>query len=164
MTDARPTAPELAARLRQTYAGLHAAVTEVAEKPDSGGWTSRQVLAHVAFWDRYQTDRLQRALAGESAPTELDEQANAALENDARAATEGRTDAVVIAESSAARDKLVEFVESLSEAELHEPYAEGDWPLSLVQLIHQVGIWHVRAHTASLPGGTAYAGNSRDLD
>lgn len=135
-----------------------------AEATDAGEWTSTQVLAHVAFWDRYQTQRLQRGLAGNSTPGELDEQANAALENDDRAATEHRTNAEVETESAAAREALVEFVRSLSEDALHTPYEEGDWPLSLVQLIHQVGIWHVRAHTASLPSGPPYSGNTRDLD
>ncbi len=92
MTDADPTVPELAQRLRETYTGLRAALDQTPPAAaDAGGWSARQVLAHVAFWDRYQTDRLQRALAGESAPTELDEQANAALENDDRAATERRS-------------------------------------------------------------------------
>lgn len=165
MMEPGPSVGELCGRLEQAYAGLREVLGGMgAGSADSGGWSELQVLGHVAFWDRYQTERLSRALAGESTPRELDEQADAAVENDARASMEGRSRAELLAESEAARAGLVEFVGSLSEEQLGARYEEGEWSLSLVQLIHQVGVWHVRAHTASLPGGEAYRGNPRELD
>jgi len=165
MAESRPSVGELGGRLREAYEGLRAALGGMEPAAaDSGGWGELQVLGHVAFWDRYQTERLRRALAGESTPSELDEQADATVENDARASMEGRSREELLAESEAARAGLLELVASLSEEQLGARYKEGEWPLSLVQLIHQVGVWHVRAHTASRPGGEAYSGNPRELD
>ncbi len=151
MSSRRPSAAELAGEVREAYTQLRALADEHPNwESDAGGWSARQLLAHVAFWDRFQTDRLQRALAGESAPTVLDEEIPAVEENAARAADERRSDAEILAESEAARAALVEFVGSLSEEVLHAPYTEGDWPLSLVRLIRQVGVRHPRGHTRSL--------------
>lgn len=153
MTEQRPTASELAGEVRDAYERLRALTDRSPTSADgAGGWSTRQLLAHVAFWDRFQTDRLQRALAGESAPTVLDEEMHAVEENAARAADERRSEAEILAESEAARAALIAFVESLSEEVLHAPYAEGDWPLSLVRLIRQVGVRHVRGHARSLGG------------
>lgn len=165
MPDRQPSVPELAGELRQAHAGLLETLDALPTGTnDRGGWSSAQVLAHVAFWDRYQTARLRRAVAGESSPTELEDQAGNAEENDARASSEHRGYDDLLEDSTTARATLLDFVSALSEEQLHGQYDEGAWPLSLVQLIHQVGIWHVRAHTASLPGGQPYSGNPRDLD
>ena len=156
---------ELQERIGQAYVGMRDALRRMAgDAADDGGWNPTQVLAHIAFWDRYQTKRLGRAVAGLSLPTEMDEQALAATENDTRAAMERRSRGRLLAESEAARAALLEFVSSLSEESLHARYEEGAQRLSMVQLLHQVGIWHVRAHTASLPGGEPYSGDGRHLD
>jgi hypothetical protein len=165
MTVPSPSTLELRTALQQSHSQLRETLDALPPgAADRGGWSPGQVLALVAFWDRYQSERLQRALTGESLPTELEDQAGGAEENDARAANERRGLAEPFEESTAARAALLAFVSALSEDQLHARYDEGSWPLSLVQLIHQVGIWHVRAHTAALPGGATYSGNPPDLD
>ena len=145
-----------AERLRRSFDALqyHLALFEPAEIEESrleNGWTPKAVLAHVAYWDDAQRERMQRALRGEAAG-----QRPSAGDNDERAALdEQRPFAEVLAAAEAARARLVAFAETLDPAALERDYPEGERSLSLDKLLaHMVD--HTRRHAADL---FAYCGS-----
>ena len=109
-----------------------------------GGWTPTALLAHVAFWDQFQTDRMMAALAGPDAQAAL--LRPGAADNNARAAADaGRDWEEVLAQADAARQRLVDFAAALSPEILAAIYPEGERILSLnVLLTHMVK--HAREH------------------
>jgi uncharacterized damage-inducible protein DinB len=155
-----PLPDELAQQLRgafrtlmDTLALLEAEEIEGARL--AGGWTPKALVAHVGFWDRVQTQRMQDALSGASAQRGF---VRPTTENDARAAEdEDRPLGEVVVDAMAAREALAAFAATLSPAELEREYPEGDRPFSLLnQLQHMVG--HTRIHTREL---NDYCGSMR---
>ncbi len=89
-----------------------------------GGWTPTSLLAHVAYWDHIQTERMMAALVGPEA------QATAPWpktdNNDRATADEGRAWADVLAEADTARQRMIDFAAGLSPEILAAIYPERD--------------------------------------
>ncbi|MBP7963964.1 MAG: DinB family protein [Caldilineaceae bacterium] len=107
------------------------------------GWTPTALLAHVAYWDHIQTERMMAALAGPEAqaiapwPT---------TDNNARAAAdEGREWAEVLAQADAARQRMIDFAAGLSPQILAATYPEPTRTLSINTLLTHMAD-HVREH------------------
>ena len=142
------TAAEHAQALRQRYDSLIRTLdlldpAELSTARLPGGWTPTSLLAHVAYWDHIQTERMMAALAGPEA------QAAAPwprTDNDARAAAdEQRAWAEVLAEAETARQRMIDFTATLSPEILAATYPEPTRTLSLNTLLtHMAG--HVSEH------------------
>jgi hypothetical protein len=112
-----------------------------------GGWSPKALVAHIAFWDDYQTRRMQAALSGASAAAGF---ARPPAGNDERAAAdEARPWPEVAAAAQAARERLVAFARSLPPEALARHYPEGDQSLSLLERLQHMAR-HVRNHSLDL--------------
>jgi len=145
---------QLLARLAAARAGLleqligldERALTEV---PVLDGWTIKDLLAHIAAWDRWEERTMKCMVAGEvpdfTAVQDFDA-SNAAFVAEWR----DRTLAEVLAELQAARADWVAWLESLSEVEFfrRRSYAGWDWSFSVVPL--RVQWQHDAEHAAQI--------------
>lgn len=113
--------------------------------PDSG-WSPKVHLAHVAFWDDYQTGRMEAARAGHSQhgyPRPDHDNDDRAQMDQALAWSD------VAARAHAARARLIEFALGLSEAELKQEFLEGERVFSIgAQLNHMVR--HTEMHRSAI--------------
>lgn len=146
-----PTPSELADNLERSYADfwktLNLLEAEERDRPClHEGWSPKALLAHVAFWDNYQTQRMMAALNGESAahgfarPTE---------DNDERAAADAaRNWDDIAADADAYRQRMIDFARSLREEQL-TTYAEGERHLDLAKLLAHMSK-HVREHAGEV--------------
>jgi uncharacterized damage-inducible protein DinB len=107
------------------------------------GWTPKALLAHVAFWDDYQRQRMEAALRGDSAqhgfirpPTDNDERA---LLDD------GRTWDEIIVAADMARQQLIDFARTLDPKVLAQEYPEGERTLSVQKLLEHM-VRHTQLH------------------
>lgn len=118
---------------------------ESARLPD--GWTPKALVAHVAFWDHVQTERMMAALAGPAAQAQIPWPET---DNDDRAAIdEARAWDAVLAEAKAARQRLVDFATGLDDATLAATFPEGERTLSIAHLLdHMAG--HAMEHGSTL--------------
>jgi hypothetical protein len=95
---------------------------EIEEACLQDGWSPKVLLAHVAFWDDFQTRRMQAALAGtwqESVP-------NLSDDNDGRARLDaGRDWQEVAAEADRNRQRMIDFARSLTPEQVEAVYREG---------------------------------------
>jgi uncharacterized damage-inducible protein DinB/predicted RNase H-like HicB family nuclease len=113
------------------------------------GWTVKDMLAHIAAWDRWEERTMKCMVAGEvpdfTAVQDFDA-SNAAFV----AEWHDRTLAEVLAELQAARADWVAWLESLSEVEFfrRRSYAGWDWSFSVVPL--QVQWQHDAEHAAQI--------------
>jgi uncharacterized damage-inducible protein DinB len=117
---------ELAALIRTTSRQFELLISRLSvaqmNQPGAVGiWSVKDVLAHVAFWDRHAVDILRAAKRGETPPLALEDQ------------TESRNASVVaqyyLAPLSAvmagwndAREELLEELQNISDADLNDPY------------------------------------------
>ncbi len=139
---------QIAEELQQSYVELWQTLALLNESelvdpclPD--GWSPQAVLAHVAFWDDYQTRRMQAAYAGQSVQHGF---ARPALDNDERARLDlAREWNDIAAEADAARRRMVEFAANLPVVALQMKYPEGERTLSLARLLQHM-IEHTRQH------------------
>lgn len=148
MTTGQAYAIELQAsydELWQTLQRFDADAREQADMRD--GWTPKALLAHIAFWDDFQTRRMQAAYRGESAHTGV---TWPALDNDQRIAIDRARDwGEIVTEADTARQRMIEFARSLNDEALATDYPEGARTLSLAKLLsHMVG--HTQLHGAEL--------------
>ena len=91
-------------------------------------WTPKALLAHVAFWDDKQRQRLEAALCGDSAQPGF---VYPALDNDERAAQDAtRPWAEVVTAADTARQQLITFARNLDPAALEQEYPEGERTLA----------------------------------
>ena len=154
------TGPEYAAKLEESYRGIWKALgffdpTELEQADLRDGWTPKALLAHVAFWDDFQTRRMVAARSGASAVTGV---AWPDLDNDQRLAIDRERDwDEVAAEADAARQRMIDFARELDDAELAALYPEGERDLSLDKLLRHM-VRHTREHTGDLYD---YAGSLR---
>lgn len=110
-------------------------------------WTPKALLAHVAFWDEYQRQRMEAALRGDSAHNGFTRPLE---DNDARALLDDdRTWNEVVAAADAARQRLIEFTRALDPAVLKQDYREGERMLSLQKLLEQM-VRHTQLHAQEL--------------
>ena len=147
-----PTPAQLAQQLERSFARFLTtlALLEPAEMETAqleSGWTPKVVVAHIAFWDAVQMQRMQDAIAGRSAATGF---IRPAASNDDRAHEDnGRSLEEVIACAETARRELAAFAASLTPAQLAQPYPEGDSALSLVERLEHMSN-HVRSHAREI--------------
>ncbi len=154
-----PDTPEmLAAQLRESYAGLLYTLALLEQEEIEHGrmandWTPKALVAHVAFWDGVQTQRMRAALAGISSDTGF---ARPSPTNDDRAAADAaRPLDAILADADAAREELARFAAGLSHEQLANPLPEGDTTLVLRERIEHM-IRHTRTHHQEL---WAYCGS-----
>lgn len=131
-------------RLCMTFALLE--VDEIEQGRMADGWTPKALMAHVAFWDDYQTKRMQAAVQGHvsggSAPP--------SLSNDERAQVDdGRDWPQILAEADRARQHMIEFVHTLTPQALATDYPEGERTLSVTDLLEHM-VRHTRLHAQDL--------------
>jgi tetratricopeptide (TPR) repeat protein len=109
-------------------------------------WTAKDMLVHIAFWKRRQSERLS-AVARGAAPDQEEhfEQANARVFEEWRE----RPWPAVIEESERAYEELIERVQAADYDALVDPDRfEWQQGRSLVSSIVGNGIWHPQSHIA----------------
>lgn len=145
------TPSELADNLERSYANFWKTLSllEVEERDRPclhDGWSPKALLAHVAFWDNYQTQRMMAALNGESAVQGFNRPNE---DNDERAAADAaRNWDEVAADADAYRQRMIDFARSLREEQLTS-YAEGERQLDLAKLLAHMSK-HVREHAGEV--------------
>jgi hypothetical protein len=149
--DLMPTPSQLADDLERAYAHLWQTLSLLdAEELDRaclhGDWSPKALLAHIAFWDDYQTRRMVAALNGEPA---ADGFPRPVEDNDQRAhADGGRPWDEIAGEADAYRRRMIDFARSLRQDQLTS-YPEGQGHLDLTrQLAHMSK--HVRDHAREI--------------
>ncbi len=119
----------------------------------ANGWTPKALLAHIAFWDDYQRQRMQAALDGTSVQLGFD---RPLLHNDERAhLDETRSWDEIVVAADQARQALITFARSLDTAALAQAYVEGTEQLSLPTLLEHM-VRHTQSHAHAL---VVYAGS-----
>ena len=117
---------ELASLIRTTSTRLELLISRLSvaqmNQPGAVGiWSVKDVLAHIAFWERHAVDVLRAARRGEAPPLAVEDE------------TESRNASVVaqyylaplsavIAAWSSAREELLEELQDISDADLNDPY------------------------------------------
>jgi uncharacterized damage-inducible protein DinB len=121
----------------------------------ASGWTPKALLAHVAFWDDFQTRRMRAAYAGSASQASLPHPTS---DNDQRAAEDSqRPWAEIVTAADGARQRMIDFARSLPPEALLQEYPEGERTLSLARLLGHM-VKHTQNHTLEL---RAYAGSLR---
>ncbi|MEZ4677248.1 MAG: DinB family protein [Caldilineaceae bacterium] len=146
------TAVEAAEQLQAAYDNLcrifgllETAEIEKGQMVD--GWSPKALMAHIAFWDDYQTARMKAAIQGESAPLGF---ARPSADNDERALVDNeRTWDLILAEADAARQKMVDFARTLDNEHFTAHYPEGERSLSIASLLEHM-VRHTRLHSQDL--------------
>lgn len=111
-------------RLVNSYAGL--TDEELMEPGVAGDWSVRDVLAHVAAWDRAQTEAYRMMLRGERPPLlDMDEDENEAFNHEHHARMQPMSLQEVITELFAAREEMLEVLREVDNMALFAP-APGD--------------------------------------
>jgi len=146
------TPAQIARELQATFTHLHQTLAllephELETARLAGGWSPQSVLAHVAFWDDFQTQRLQAVVAGKAA---RNTRTTPLLDNDQRAQVDAaRPWDEIVAEAEAARAQLIAFAVSLSSDALDTAYAEGKKTLLPRHLLNHM-IKHTHLHTQEI--------------
>ncbi|MEZ4634071.1 MAG: DinB family protein [Caldilineaceae bacterium] len=146
-----PTPNELADNLERSYASLWRTLSLLEEDERDRpclheGWLPKALLAHVAFWDDYQTRRMMAALNGESAVNGFPRPQE---DNDERAAADAARNWDEIAElADGYRQRMIDFARSLREDQLIA-YPEGDHSLDLSKLLAHMS-HHVLEHAGEV--------------
>jgi uncharacterized damage-inducible protein DinB/predicted RNase H-like HicB family nuclease len=125
------------------------------------GWTVKDMLAHMAAWDRWEQRAMRSMVAGE------DPDLTAAQDFDAANAASvagwrDRTVAEVVTELGAARSEWVAWLEGLPQEEFFRPrsYEGWDWTFAVVPLKVQ---WeHDAGHAAQISAWREAAGLEAD--
>lgn len=135
------------ARFRRLLDGLSAA--ERSAPILAEGWSPLALVAHVAFWDDFQLQRMEAALSGawaESVPWPTEE-------NDVRAVRDGRRQwDEVLADADRARDALVAFGRRVSAQEIDSIYREGGKERPVLKILLSHMSKHVNEHADTLYG------------
>ena len=126
---------------------------EIEQSHLANGWTPKTLLAHVAFWDDYQRQRMEAAQHGSSHQQGF---ARPPLDNDERAALGAqRTWEEVVVAADQARQGLIAFARALDEVAIAQTYPEGAGTLAPAELLAHM-VRHTQLHTQEL---AAYAGS-----
>ena len=144
---ASATGAEYAEKLRRSYLNFRWPLFLL--EPDEyvkpcldGGWTPIAALAHIAFWDNFQLQRMQAALAyREKPPT-----AQTVETNDERAANENRSWDTVVNEADEARQELISFALSLSSEQIEADYVDRGQRSPIVKQLLERMPEHVDEH------------------
>ncbi len=117
------------------------------------GWTPKTLLAHVAYWDDFQTRRMQDALLGATAASGVTQPVG---DNDARLqADQTRNWEDVLSQAQAHRSRMIGFAYGLDEAALTTKYPEGERSLVLAYLLQHM-VNHTTEHTDQLRAYVEY--------
>lgn len=106
------------------------------------GWSPIAAAAHIAYWDRYQLQRMQAAVnpePGEPVPVPVET-------NDERAASESRSWEAVLAEADEAREALILFALSLSDEQIEAEYVDRGKSSRIVKQLLERMPQHVDEH------------------
>ncbi|HEU5100701.1 MAG TPA: DinB family protein, partial [Roseiflexaceae bacterium] len=145
----KPTLLDLLGRTQADQRALLADLSDAERNQPSApdGWSIKDLLVHIAFWKRRQSERLAAAARGVAPDDEQEhfEQANARIYAEWRE----RPWAAVIEESERAYEELIERIQAIDDDALVDPN-RFDWQngRSLVSSIVGNGIWHPQAHMA----------------
>ncbi len=161
-----PPTTDLIHRLRDSHDFLHhtLALLDAAELDgatlgtEHGDWSPKVMVAHIAFWDDWQTRRMEHAASGAAATEPF---ARSADDNDARAAADAERDfAEVLDAADLARQQMIDFVINLDKAKIETPHPEirgGERrELDLAELLHHMAhhtrdhAWTIRRYAGSL--------------
>jgi uncharacterized protein (TIGR03083 family) len=124
MTD-RMSVAELIALIRATSTRMELllaqlSVAEINQPGAVGVWSVKDVLAHIAFWERYTVNMLQSIARGKT-PDLLADDATERSNASVVAQYYQRPLAAVIADWQQAREDLLEALEDLDHEELNDP-------------------------------------------
>jgi uncharacterized damage-inducible protein DinB len=150
--DQMQTGADYADALEQRFAALLALYEQLTPEQIEHdevveGWTPKTLLAHVAFWDDFQTRRMQDALRGVTAERGV---AQPVEDNDRRLqADRDRSWEEILAQAQAYRSRMIGFALGLDEATLTAKYREGERTLVLAYLLQHM-INHTVEHTEQL--------------
>lgn len=146
------TSEQHAKQLQRSYESLMRVLAlldpaEIEAGRMANNWTPKALIAHVAFWDTVQLQRMRDAYTGAAAEHGY---ARPAGTNDERAAEDtDRSLDEVLATADAARTALVDFAASLKPEDLARTYPEASGILSLDErLAHMTN--HTRTHAREL--------------
>ncbi len=121
----RMTAAELAALIRTTSARMDLllatlSVEQMNQPGAVGVWSVKDVLAHLAYWQRYAAGLLIAVARGEQPDLDSDDETE---RNNASVVAQyyQRSLASVIADWQAAREDLLDQIEQISDADLNDP-------------------------------------------
>ncbi len=111
-------------RLLASFAGL--TEEEMAQAGVAGRWSVRDVLAHVAAWDRAVTEQFRAMLAGERHPLlDMDEEGVQQFNEEHWSANQSMPLAEAVAELTAAREEMLTLLREVDNPSLFAP-APGD--------------------------------------
>lgn len=119
-----------------------------------GDWTVREILVHIASWDRELVSALDQMLAGRR-PAFLDEAEDAFNERAVRA-WRGAPFEAVVAELEAAHEALVTLLEALTDEQWRCSLAER-WPDGAAMTVASLFAYRYR-------GQTHYDGHAADIE
>ena len=149
---------DLMARFRADMARLRAAVSRVPEERRGqvigDGWTVKEILAHIAAWDREVVRGLDELLAGRRPAfvSYREDEFNALTAQ----ASRGKSLADVLAEVQDAHEQLISRVERLTDEQWQQPspYQWSDQtPMTVASLFGY-----------AYKGQTHYAGHAAEID
>lgn len=148
----QPDPETLAQELVHSYAYLMSLINlldtdELAQTCLPGGWSPKALLAHVAFWDAFQTQRMQAALAGKGP----EKAARPQVDNEALAAQAAKQpwDAVV-AEANRNRQQLIDFARACTQAQIEALYWEDGKQRALLHSLLPHMAQHAYEHAAEI--------------
>lgn len=111
-------------RLLASFAGL--SNDEMTEPGVDGGWSVRDILAHLAAWDRAYADMFRAMLAGERHPIlDMDEIGLEQFKQERYLASKDLGVDEALTEFTAAREELMDLLRGVGNAQLFAP-APGD--------------------------------------
>jgi hypothetical protein len=118
-------ATQLAAQIQSTSTELELLILQLnvaqMNQPGAvGDWSVKDVLAHIAFWERYMADIIRAAKSGETPQLDVEdltESRNASVVAQYYLTSLG----AVLAAWHAAREELLDQIAGLSEADLNDP-------------------------------------------
>lgn len=132
--------------LLQSFAGL--SDEQVLQPGVAGEWSVRDVLAHVAAWDRAVIEQFQAMLKGERHPMlDMDDDGVEQFNAEHYAADKDKSFDEVVTELNASREALVELLREIDNMQMFAP-APGDEhaDMSIAALVN-VQINHDQEHT-----------------
>src|SRR5690242_9526625 len=136
------TVDELAALIRETSTRMELllaqlSVAQINQPGAVGVWSVKDVLAHIAFWERYAADIIRDALRGDIPVLVADDETERSNASVVKQYYQ-RPLSAVIAEWQAAREELLDQVERLANADLNDP-DRFDWSDGTRLLDHIAG-------------------------
>jgi hypothetical protein len=145
---------ETRAQLEATLAGMNE--QQLTAPILEGGWSAKDMMDHLAFWEQSMLDRIQRAAGGERIhrPQATDEQRSAEIDRintAAQAAAQSRQLADVRSEFDRSYLEVLSYIETLSESQIFDP---GEISAMLgypaIQLIAGDTYEHYQEHSEAL--------------